>query len=504
MSRRVAETARRAPVLAVIVTALVAGGLVDRSGGTRTPVAPSTVQPVPVAPPADALSSSWFCAGATDVSYFTFPGAVVIANDGSTPATAAVTVVSTSGTVARIPTTVPAYGSTVVPETVPGGSPWVGAIVDVNAGAVAVEQVIGGPLGVSESPCATSGSNRWYFPSGQTRINADEAIELINPYPTDSIVDLTFSTDQGIEQPVDFQGIDVPPGGLVSIDVGSRLRRRASIAATVKARTGSIVAWQTAWVVTPPKNQPLVGTPAAQNPLADPALPQPGVTLTLGAPSAGTSWTWPDGLAGTGMDEQYVVYNPGAAPAEVRLSVGLQQGQAEPFEFSVGPGEVVPVVSEQQARIPAGVPHSATLTSVNGVPVVAERTVTATGAGNGADVGAGRLGIAGLLGGRLPAADWLIPFPGTDAAHGGQMILLNPGPRPVTARLARLAGSGEALLPGAAAITVPAEGRAAVPVPAGQNTPLVLRSDGPVYTEYDLAGLNGTPGLSFSFGVPLS
>lgn len=502
MSRRVADTARRAPVLAVIVAALVAGGLADRSGVTRTPAAPSTVQPVPVAPPADALSSSWFCAGATDVSYYTFPGAVVIANDGGTPASAVVTVVSTSGTAARVPTTVPAYGSTVVPETVPGGAPWVGAIVDVNAGAVAVEQVIGGPLGVAESPCATSGSNRWYFPSGQTRINSDEAIQLVNPYPTDSIVDLTFSTDQGIEQPVDFQGIDVPPRGLVSVDVGSRLRRRASIATTVRARTGSVVAWQTSWVVTPPKNQPLVGTPAAQNPLADPALPQPGVTLTLGAPSAGTSWAWPDGLAGAGMDEQYVVYNPGAAPAEVRLSVGLQQGQAEPFEFSVGPGEVVPVVSEQQARIPAGVPHSATLTSVNGAPVVAVRTVTDTNAGSAGQ--GGRLGIGGLLGGRVPAANWLIPFPGTDATHAGEVILLNPGGRPVTARLARLDGSGEALLAGAAAITVPAQGRTAVAVPPNQSTPLVLRADGPVYTEYDLAGVNGTTGLNFSFGVPLS
>ena len=94
------------------------------------------------------------------------------------------------------------------------------------------------------TPCATSGSARWYFTYGQTLVNAGEEISLLNPYPADSVVDLSFTTDQGVEFPVGFQGIVVPAGGLVSVNIGDHLRRRQQIATTVIARTGRVVAWE--------------------------------------------------------------------------------------------------------------------------------------------------------------------------------------------------------------------------------------------------------------------
>jgi hypothetical protein len=492
MSRHATRNVRRAPILLVVLAALVAGGLADRAGGQPVDqaVTAQSVQPVPVAAPAGAYSSSWFCAGATDASPNYAQGRIVVANGAATPVTGTVTVVPSSGQPVPTAINVGPASQASVPESVPNGSAWVGAIVDVDGGAVAVSQVVDGPLGRSVSPCATSGSRHWYLPSGQNRVNASETVLLLNPYPTDAIVDLSFATDQGQEAPQDFQGLDVPAGGLVAVPLGTHLRRRAFIATSISARTGNIVAWE-AEVVTPPANgAAIVGTPAASSPLSDPALAVAGLTVTLGAPSAGLSWVWPDGLAGPGLDEQYVIYNPGPATASVRLSLGLQQGTAEPIPLTVGPYQVVPVIAEQQARIPAGVPHTATVVSVNGVPVVAARVVTA----NKATVTGGSTltGLGQMLGERVAARRWIVAATATDSSHPGQLVVENPGTGALSAAVAGLGPT--------APLSVPPGARAAVPVPNGVNGPLLVTAPGPVYVEFDLFGTGG--GYSITTGVP--
>ena len=497
MARHATRAVRRAPVLIAVAGALIVGGLMDRAGAAHVnpAIAAESIAPVPVAAPSDALSSSWFCAGATDSTAGPAPGWAVVANAGSSPVSGTVEVVGSNGATNLVPITVAAGAAASIPETVKGGSPWTGAIVDVDAGAVAVSQVLDGPYGRSVSPCATSGSQHWYLPVGQTRVNASENILLLNPFSQASIVDLSFSTDQGAELPLDFQGLDVPPGGLLSIPLGDHLRRRASIATTVSARSGNVVAWA-AEVVTPPaRGQATVGTPAGNSPLADPASPIPGLMVSLGAPSAGTTWVWPNGLTEPGLDEQYVVYNPSPAEAQVRLAFGLPEGTAEPLDITVGPGQVVPVAAEQQPRIPAGTPHTVTLTSVNGVPVVATRVVAAWHAPvPGAPA---RTGIGSMLGERLPARAWLIPIAPIYGGRPAEVVVQNPGTTQISAVVHGLAGGDQS-------VTVAAGQRSAVQVPAGTVSPLVVDALGPVYVELDLYGRDKVVGYSLSSAVPLS
>ena len=521
---------RRAPILLVIAAALVAGGLIDRGAaahGTST-APPDLVQPVPVAAPASALSSSWFCAGASDGSGsggVPTPGAVVVANGGPRPVTARVTLVgaanpgttgsgsssgsSTSGAPAPAKSVAPVvktltvapFSSAAVLENVPG-APWGGAIVDADGGSVGVNQVVDGTLGRTTTPCATSGSQHWYLPAGQTRVNANETILLLNPYPTDSIVDLSFSTDQGVETPQAFEGLDVPPSGLVAVPLGSHLRRRANIATTVSARTGNVVAWESEVITPPAKNAPLLGTPAANAPLADPAYPVSGIADVLGAPSAGLSWAWPDGISGSGTDEEYVIYNPGPRTADVRLSVGLEHGSAEPFDLTVGPYQFVQEISEQQTSIPAGLPHTAAVVSTNGVPVVAARTVGAnqsTIGGSGA-----RTGIGQMLGERVSAPDWMVPFTTADGQHQVRVIVSNPGTTTVNLAVQSLPAR-PVDTPGFYTATVAPGGRLAVPgVPTGWTAPLAIAASGPIYVETDIYGAGGTNGYNLSSAIPLS
>lgn len=495
--------AARVPIVAVLAAALIVGGLIDRTPGPSRPAAVGSVQPVPVAAPALALSSSWFCAGATDVHQRgggdrgSAPGAVVIANSGLGTASGIVTLVPSQGAPVRVPVTVPANSRSTVNEDIRAGAAWIGAIVDIDAGAVAVEQQTDGSLGRAASPCATAGSSQWYFATGATLINASVGLSLLNPYPTDAVVDLTFTTDQGLEQPQEFQGIVVPPGGLVAVNLGDHLRRRQAIATTVTARSGRLVAWKTD-VVTPPSSRDAVlGTPAASRPFADPAAPIAGVTVTLGAPAPATMWTWADGVAGNGVDERYVIYNPGTGIAQLKLYLNLDQGVAEPFDLSVGPEQVTTVVSAQEVRIPSGVNHSAVLQSLNGVPVVAERTI-AGGAPSSLS------GLGELPGGRIAAARWLLAAGRADRHHDGSVVLYNPGPAPVQVVLEGLSGRAQIPLHN---LTVGAGQRAAVHLTDLRSTvdePLVVSASAPVYVESDFYGRGGTPGISLSFGVPLT
>jgi hypothetical protein len=509
----------RAPIVAALAAALIVGGLSTQGGGGSHQVTAPPLPAVPVAAPPQALSSSWFCAGATDKATVKAAGkaagksagkakrrsqttdnsprgAVVIANSASGPAAGVVTLVGSHGPSTRIPVSVAPDSRTAVAENLPGGAPWVGAIVDINAGAVAVEQQITGPLGQASVPCATAGSAQWFFATGATLINANVVVSLLNPYPTVAVVNLSFTTNQGLEQPQPFQAIVVPPGALVAVNLGDELRRRQAIATSIIAQSGRVVAWKTDVVIPPAAGAALLGTPAARAPLADPAASVPGVTLTLGVPAPSTTWIWPDGDAGNGVAEQYVIYNPSTKAAELRLAVDLAQGVAEPFTLSVDPYQVTTVVSSVSVRIPPGVEHAAVLTSTNDVPVVAERTIAA-GASSGWS------GLGELPGGQLAANRWLLPYFPADMAHTGRVVLLNPSATPARVDLSRAAGASQPL----DSVTVSARRWTPIPLNDLRSTgggPLLVTASEPVYVESDFYGKGKTTGTSLSFGVPLT
>jgi hypothetical protein len=422
---------------------------------------------------------------------------VVIANSGLATATGVVTLVPSQGTSVRVPVSVAPDSRTAVTEDVRGGAPWIGAIVDINAGAVAVVQVVNGEAGSAAAPCATAGSAQWYFPTGATLINASETLALLNPYTTDAVVDLSFTTDQGPEQPQEFQGLVVAPGRLLTVNLGDHLRRRQAIATTVTARSGRLVAWKTEVVTPPTRHEAILGTPSASAPYADPAAPVSGLTLTLGAPSPALTWTWADGSTGNGVNERYVIYNPGAGSAELKLSLILDEGVAEPFNLSVGPEQVITVVSSQEVRIPPGVGHAAVLESLNGVAVVAERAMTAASPSSWSGLGA-------LPGGRLAASRWLLAVNGADRNHDGVVVVYNPAPAPAQIVLGGLTGNAQVPL---VAVTVGGGRRIALHLNNLRATvaePLVVSASASVYVESDFYGRSGTPGISLSFGVPLS
>ena len=383
----------------LVVVALVVVGV--PLGKMATPAAPVAPVEAPSATPVAALSSSWFCAGATAGAGTAAAGTLLLDNFGRAPLPGVVQLVSAAGERERTTVSVPAGGTISLREQLPGG-PWAGAVVTFYGGMAAVTQLVATKQGIASQPCASAVSPRWYFPDGAALRNATDEISLLNPYSADAIADLSFTTELGQEEPAAFEGIVVPARGLAVVDLGSHLRRRQHIAVSVTTRKGQIVAFQTELVARPPRGAPLVGTKGALNP----AEPVPGAYLLLGSPRASASWWWPEGADTSGLSETYAVYDPGGSPAHLTLSLvpeGTGSASAgATFQFALAPYGTAYVETNGQPWALPDVPYAVRLSSEGGVPVVAARSVAVSSP-------LSERGLGVLLGQASPAGRWLVP-----------------------------------------------------------------------------------------------
>jgi hypothetical protein len=474
-------------VLAALAGVVVAGVLLSQLS-TGTPSSTATASAVSASDaPTTALSGSWFCAGATAAPHSVAAGELVFANAGNTPVQGTIRLVSPIGYFRKTSITVPAGSTSTVVEEFLGlrrhaPRPWVGALVTLYSGMSSVSQVISTPEGPASQPCASAAATKWYFVDGATLRNASDHISLINPYPVDAIADLSFTTEQGREDPAAFQGVLVPAKGITVVNLGSNLRIREHIAVTVTARTGQVVAFETELVTRPPAGAHFEGPHQGLNP----AAPVDGVTLALGATQPSTSWWWPAGSDGNGLSESYIAYNPGPVAARlslVLLSQGSERGLGTSSELTVAPFGTASVRTNGQPWALPGIMYAVHLVSTNGVPVVAERSVSASRPSPLAGLGA-------LIGQAQPADDWLLA--GTSAMaptkHRGQVWLevANPGPKSAVLNIQALAGGHLAQAVGIPPLGVRARGRTGLELPAGTaNEALVVKSSQPVVVEDD-------------------
>jgi hypothetical protein len=302
-------------------------------------------------------------------------------------------------------------------------APLASALVEVAAGDVTVEHRVSGEHGADAGPCATSAAPTWHLAWGATSRDARDIVVLFNPFPSGATVDAVFTTEDGRREPVRFQGLPVPAGGVVGIDVGDEVTRSDQVSATFEARSGRVVVEQLQQY--------------------DGSLGTRGLALTLGAPEAGETWVFADGEASApgpttpapddaddddedadadGSEdaeddprttERIVVYNPGDERAEVDVrlvpTTDASGPGPQPFGLSIGPGGYQVVDYGDDDRVVAGVPHATVVRSTNGLPVVAARVTADVGPAaqsSGDDPPRRRGEIAAAHGSRLAAPVW--------------------------------------------------------------------------------------------------
>lgn len=474
----------RIPILILVMALLVAGGIADRAERPSSRLAASAVERslMPSAGGTGALSSTWYCAGATANSGGPVPAAILIANPGDLEIRASVRTVAEQGEPPpRVPVTVgPNSVATVKLAPVPGAAHGA-AVVEVDSGLAAVELLVGGGTATAGefavTPCASSASRHWYFAGGSTAKDASLHLSLLNPFPEDAIVDLSFATETGHAVPADFQGVVVPPRGLVVVDVGSHVRRREAVATEVAVRSGRLVAAQT-------QARTLAG--------------RAGLSAALGAPSLGGDWYFPDGVAGDGVTERYAIANPASREAKVLIEVTLAEGAAEPLERTIPANGRLEVVMGPEVGIPVGVAHAVVVRSLNDVPVVASREFEAAPPSS-------RLGRADTLGARRLGRTWLFAAGGVEEALDEWIVVHNPGSRPATVSIRGLAEGQMLAIDGLQGITISPGRRQAFRL--GDHVkrtplPVLVQSSSPVVAERAIYKL-GSPGFSATIGIPV-
>ncbi len=491
---------RRLPLLALIVVLLAALVLFDHAADhTRAPDEVAQHALMPVASPPGAVSSSFFCAGGGATAGANFDTTLVIAN----PGTQAVRVLATT-----YPAALPgdATGKAAVAAMKPVSkqvsvgarsrsevhladlqvSPFAAAVVETNDPDIAVERrvVAADGTNASSSPCASSPSNTWYFPTGTTTRDATELLAVFNPFPVDAVVDVSFRTSDGFRQPSDLSAVPIPGGHLRILNISTSVPRIEQLSGTVQTRSGAVIV---------DRLQSFDGT--------DPNHPA-GLAATLGAPSGARVWTFPEGELVDGLNQVFTLVNPSDDVATAQLEVTYDDpdtnGKVDPIVLSLQPHSYTPVPMRDQTRILQNVPYSVTARSTSGTDVIVERVITSAAP-------APRRGYAPALGVPLVAAHWVFADGRAVADQTAEfVIIVNPSPSVARVKFGALA-SGQLLeIDGLQDVEVPAGGRVAVELGLHVNRPdlsLVVDADTPIVAERGLYAADGK-GISLASGFP--
>ena len=290
------------------------------------------------------------------------------------------------------------------------------ALAEFEAAGVEVEHVVVAAQGSDLGPCATSAATTWWFASGTTTTDVGYQLYLLNPFPDDAVVDISFVTDAGSRTPTAFRGKLVPAQSLTVLQVAAEVRVNAQTTAQVSVLTGRVI--------------------AERIQIFENADGPSGVSLSLGANRLAEQWFFPAGGSTPGAGESYLIYNPGDAAAEVEFELKPDSadrvGDVAPLQVPVGSRErwIVTVTGHPTHPVDAlatidassmaapGERYFVSIRSFNGEPVVAERILTRPLAEGG---------VTASLGLDVAATDQSIAVPALIAvAESATLAVLNP------------------------------------------------------------------------------
>lgn len=484
MSPAHSATQRRWVVIVVVIAVLAGVAVVARSPGTIPPGGPP-VEPASIVASPAAESSAWYCTGQTTAAGQLAPGSVVLTNTGSRTVTGTMHGVTDTGVRVQNPVSVPAHRQVVANVPTPSTGTWLSEAVTLGGGGVAVSQAVHGPSGWAESPCQSSTSQQWYFPSGVTTGSNALFIALFNPTSTPDVVDVSFVTIKGVVHPINFQGIVVRADEMQVESVSPYVQEQASVATIVQTRTGRLVASQF---------QLFSGDGS-------------GLALVPGSPNVERDWTIPQAEEVATGASSIDVFNPGPAAEEVTVRARLGSGPLSPFRARVSPDTTWVLSTGAQSRIPAGDPYSAVIEARGGSGVVVGRTVYAPSSAQAPQDGMAM--AVGMLTTTTPSRLWVVPSPGSAATPA------LPGASPAHLAVTNLSGHRETyvvevmgpkrsltLASGVITSSMTLSLGPAVLARAGLN-PLLVSASGPAAVSQDI-GPTGSLGVVTMPGIPLS
>jgi len=359
-----------------------------------------------------------------------------------------------------------AAGRTLIAHSGGGGPTEVAASGGTVVAGAASSATGGDERGSSAARCSEEAASAWYFAEGSSSLGVEERLVLYNPFPDESVARVAFYTPAGEELKANLADVAVPSGEAVSLRVNDYILRRRSLAAEIDALRGRVVAWKT-----------VAASVAGDG--GEGAIR--GVYSTLGATEPSATWYFPEGGAGGDISERISVLNPSRREAIVTVSLNGSSRSVQPpslVEIPIPPksSSSVALGSVLKSSDAAG-GLSAVVQSTNGVPVVAERTVTYSSAG--------LTGIATELGADGAATAWSLGA-GLEDASDDTVIVMNPGSRDANVDVVLLGRRGPVEPAALKGIPVPSGSRRIVSVERwtrSRPSIALLNSDNPVVVE---------------------
>jgi hypothetical protein len=447
---------RRLPALVVVVLvplvllALFPLGVISKGSTGTTPTFAAQGSPtLPFVPKAQFVTSTWFCGGVpntTDAS----GGTVTVVNPADAPMQGRLTVFSDASGIAPAerPFEVPARShlATVLSKVQRTGN-YLSAMVEITGGGGFVEQTAVTKVGKAVSACSNSTSGDWYFADNYTLSGSKEDLVITNPFPDDAILDFTFASNDGTRRPQNLQGFPVSAHSVAVISEANLPKDEAVLAVTIHASRGRVIAAR------------------AQTYRGE----RSGYSLTLGAPSLSTDWSFPDGEAGPDVAfERYSIYNPTDSDVTVTTNMwGIAQGSFVGYRTdTVRAGNVLSFTTRDFGQVPTG-RHGMTFSTEGDASIVVEQGITRK-AGD-AFVTSVVIGAPQVFEGY---SRWSMAV-GTDQAVANVLIVMNLDSVAGTVTVKTLGAGGEVAVKGLEKVKLAKAGITAIAIP---NTPGVLGS----------------------------
>lgn len=271
-----------------------------------------------------------------------------------------------------------------------------GGLVEMPTDTTAAGVVVAGEVSRATESCADVPEGQVFISGGSTASGETFEVQMINPYAGEAIVDLTVTTDTGIESNDSFDSVVVPSLSSITVDMTRIIPGRATISVNITPTRGSVLAY---------------GRQSIDGELAVWRAVGPGLDWWLPVPAGGAT-------------KQMVIATPENSEIEYQVDFYGPDGFVEAQDSGViGP------------RGRAVVPLAALTESAAGVRVIA----------SGPIVPALRLdsseGLAWTTASQFDAPVWMLPGAGAPAGGSGAAVILNSGIEPVTVSIRTLADS---------------------------------------------------------------
>ncbi len=359
-----------------------------------------------------AADSVWMCAAAQ--SSATTPGrhVITISNPSSASVSAKVTSylppaadgrrpdpVSIEVAVAAL--SVVALGA----EQFAGGEP--GSVTVEAPTQVVVSHRIFADSLADEAPCASSGSNRWFFPSANSQLGGSARLWIFNPFSSDASIKFTATTDGAVLDLKSLGGVVIPARSTRVVELGDAVQRRDQFAVALESRGASVVA-------------ELVETTDGTK-LPDGAVQSKGIRIQPGIGSTASRILFADGEGVDGVGERIWVFNPNPDPITVTVSVRPDDASPdvypEPFQVELDGLRYQLIDLAAESRLPPTGRRTITVETDAPGGVVATRVLTVLGQSGWPLTS----GTASSIGAHVAATQWMLAR--VDGADAGRSIL---------------------------------------------------------------------------------